>query len=408
MAISFKQHTLPNGLAIVAEVDDAAHTAAAGFFVNTGARDEEAGVMGVSHFLEHMMFKGTAKRSAERLNLEFDELGARNNAYTGHEVTAYYAATLPEHLAGAIDVLGDMLRPALRAEDFETERGVILEEIAMYEDEPLFTLDEHCLEAHYGGHGLGHRILGTKETIARLKVDEMRAYFARRYSSDNTTLVLAGKVDFEACCRQVEALCGHWKAGDPGRDAGLPAMGGRQVEARSAKVSQAYSMMIAPGPGSDDPRRYAGYVAAMHLGGPDNSRLHWALIETGLAEDAEAGFDPRDGVGEFKLLVACEPERLEEAWGIATGEVERVGETITEADVARIRAKVATGVTLAGEQPEGRMHRLGRLWTSLRKYNSLEEELQRIEAVTVEDVRSLAREFPWSPATVGRLLPAAE
>ncbi len=407
MAIAFKRHTLPNGLEIVAEVDDAAHTAAAGFFVRTGARDERAEVMGVSHFLEHMMFKGTAKRSAERLNLEFDELGARNNAYTGHELTAYYAAVLPENLPGAIDLLGDMLRPALRDEDFATERGVILEEIAMYEDEPLFVLDEQCLEAHYHGHGLGHRILGTKQTISDLPVDAMRAYFAERYSADNTALVLAGKVDFDACCRQAEALCGHWARTGAARENRAPAVGGRTVEARSGKVSQAYAMLVAPGPGSDDLRRYAGFVAAIHLGGPDNSRLHWALVEPGLAEEAEAGFDPRDGIGEFKVLVACEPEKLDEVWAVTQREVEQLAESISDADVARIRAKVATGVTLAGEQPEGRMHRLGRVWTYLRQYNALEEELERINAVTVADVRDLLRAFPFAPATVGRLLPEA-
>jgi predicted Zn-dependent peptidase len=406
MAIAYREHRLSNGLSIVAEVDDAAFTAAAGFFVRTGARDESPEVMGVSHFLEHMMFKGTVRRSAERLNEEFDELGARNNAYTGHELTAYYAATLPERLEGAIDVLADMLRPALREADFETERGVILEEIAMYEDEPLFVLDERCLEEYYGGHGLGHRILGTKETISALTAERMRGYFERRYAADNTVLALAGRVDFDGVCRQIERLCGHWTPSGADRDVQPPTVRGERFVTRSAKVTRGYAMLVAPGPGADDPRRYSAYVAAMHLGMADNSRLHWALLDTGMAEDAEAGFDPRDGIGEFKVLVSGEPDRLDELWAVAEREAEQAGETITPADVERIRAKVATGVTLAGEQPEGRMHRLGRAWSSRLAYATLEDELERINAVTVQDVRALLRDFPLTRGTRGRLVPA--
>src|SRR5690606_38952834 len=140
---TFQHATLPNGLTVIAEVDPEAHTAAAGFFVKTGARDEASPLMGVSHFLEHMMFKGTDQRSAEELNRQFDLIGARNNAYTTSELTCFYASVLPERLlgaGGAVDLLADMMRPALREEDFDTEKKVILEEIAMYEDNPFWVL----------------------------------------------------------------------------------------------------------------------------------------------------------------------------------------------------------------------------------------------------------------------------
>jgi predicted Zn-dependent peptidase len=405
MAIRFQQHTLPNGLSIIAEVDASAQTAAAGFFVRTGARDEDPAVMGVSHFLEHMMFKGTKRRSSDDVNREFDEIGARNNAYTSNELTAFHAATLPEFLPRAIDLLGDMLRPALREEDFATERGVILEEIAMYDDEPFWMVYERCQEGYYGQHPMAHRVLGTRQTIGSLSVEQMRAYFEQRYSADNTCVALAGKVDFDAACRQIQALCGSWRRTGAGRDASAPPAHEGAVEVRSEKVTRSYAMLMAPGPGIEDPRRYAGFVAAQHLGGPDTSRLHWALIETGLAEEADAALDPHDGVGDFRVLVVCEPERLDEVWGVVEGEIDRLGETIGPEDVERIRAKVATGVTLAGEQPDGRMHRLGRQWTYLKRYTTLEEELERINAVGVEDVRRLMGEFPWRPRTVARLLP---
>ena len=140
MSIQFQQTTLPNGLTILAESSDDARTSAVGFFVKAGTRDEQLPVMGVSHFLEHMMFKGTARRTADDVNREFDEIGADYNAYTSHEKTVYYAHVLPEFLANAVDLLGDMLRPALREDDFSMEKNVILEEISMYEDRPQWRL----------------------------------------------------------------------------------------------------------------------------------------------------------------------------------------------------------------------------------------------------------------------------
>jgi predicted Zn-dependent peptidase len=407
MPVSFQKHVLSNGLTIIGEVDPSAATAAMGFFVRTGARDERPGVMGVSHFLEHMMFKGTARRSSDDVNREFDEIGARSNAYTSNEMTAFHAATLPEYLPRAADVLADMMRPALRTEDFATEKGVILEEIAMYKDEPFWVLYERCLEEHFGQHPMAHRVLGTEETIKSLSAEQMRAYFEDRYSADNTVVALAGAVDFDAACRQVEGSCGHWQRTRAARDSREPSVGGKTFAINTDKVTRAYTMLLAPAPATDDPRRYAAFVLSQALGGADNSRLHWALIETGLAEEADAAYDPHDGLGMYRVLIACEPAREPEAWAAVEREVAGIGGSVTEADVERVRAKVATGVTLAGERPDGRMHRLGRQWTYERTYTTLEEELGRINAVTVEDVRRLAAERPFSPRTVGRLAPAA-
>jgi predicted Zn-dependent peptidase len=180
MSIRFNQTTLDNGLTIIAEPDDAAHTAAVGFHVKTGARDEPAELMGVSHFLEHMMFKGTARRTAADVNRDFDRIGASYNASTSHEVTTYHAHILPEYMPEAIDLLSDMLRPALRVEDFTTEKQVILEEIGMYADRPFWVVYEQALERFYGLHPLSFRVLGTVESITALTRDQMQNYFSRR------------------------------------------------------------------------------------------------------------------------------------------------------------------------------------------------------------------------------------
>lgn len=415
MEVEFKKHVLPNGLTIIAECDPASHSAAIGYFVKTGARDEATRVMGVSHFLEHMMFKGTPNRTAEQINRDFDVIGAKNNAYTSGEMTCFHATVLAEHCLGkgsAGEILADMLRPALRKEDFDTEKNVILEEIAMYEDNPFWVLYERVVEEHFAGshpaaqrHPLSHRVLGTKQTITDLSIEQMRDYFQARYSADNTVVAMAGRIDFDRAVDEINRLCGSWQRTGARRTPGGPALQDRALELRDEKINRAYLITLSPAPAFDDERRYAASLAAQVLGGPDNSRLHWALIETGLAEQAEVGYEPKDGCGDMLVFCACDPERREEIWTILEKQIGELVETITDDDLEKIRCKAATGVTLAGERPGGRMQRLGRQWTYLGKYTTLEEELKAINAVTVEDVREVIRAFPFRPRTVGWLLP---
>ncbi|MBX3356843.1 MAG: insulinase family protein [Phycisphaeraceae bacterium] len=409
MAVTFHHRTLDNGLTIIAETEPGAHTAAAGFFVKTGARDERSSLMGVSHFLEHMMFKGTPGRSAEELNRSFDRIGARNNAYTSHEMTCFYASVLPEVLlgsGGAVDLISDMMRPALREDDFSTEKNVILEEIAMYDDNPMWVIYEAVMAAHYGDHPLGHRVLGTNETIAALTAGQMREYFERRYSPDNTVVALAGRLDFDAAVDAIAERCGGWRRTGTSRDPGDLRMADHEFTLRRDKVNRAYAIMATPAPGMSDDRRYAASLGAQVLGGSDNSRLHWALVETGLADEAEAGHDARDGTGDFVVSVSCDPDRIDEVWGEVERAVASLSESLTEDDLAKIRTKLATGITVAGERPGGRMQRLGRQWTYLGQYTTLEQELERVSAVTVQQVRDVLAEYPFRPRTIGRLMPA--
>ncbi|MHC4833934.1 MAG: M16 family metallopeptidase, partial [Planctomycetota bacterium] len=168
MAIQYHHDVLPNGLTVLAETDPAAATAAVGFFVRTGARDERPEEMGVSHFLEHMVFKGSETRGPVEVSGELDDLGLEHNAFTSHEMTVYYASGLPESILQGTEVLADILRPALRDADFEEERGVILEEIAMYADQPYWVLMEEAGARYFRNHPLGFRVLGTTETISKL------------------------------------------------------------------------------------------------------------------------------------------------------------------------------------------------------------------------------------------------
>lgn len=408
MALQFRQHELPNGLTIIAEIDDAAASAAAGFFVRTGARDERSPVMGVSHFLEHMMFKGTDDLSAEAINQAFDDLGASNNAFTSNEITCFYAHVLPEATTPALDVLGRMMRPSLRQDDFDTEKGVILEEIAMYKDNPFWVLYEECVDRYYAPHALRHRVLGTVETITDLSRDQMAGYFKDRYSADNTTVALAGKVDFDASVAQIAELCGSWDRTDATRDATRPATNTERFTLTDDKVARAYLLGLADAPDGNDDRRYAAMLASQVLGGADNSRLHWALLETGLADEAQAAYDGHEGVGEFFVYASCDPDKADEVWGVVERECQALSDSLEADDLAKLRAKLATGVTLQGERPMGRMMRLGRQWTLQHKYTPLEVELACIDAVTLGDVRDMLEAFPITPKIAGRLVPGSD
>ncbi|MCC6227794.1 MAG: insulinase family protein [Phycisphaerales bacterium] len=405
MPVTFQQHRLSNGLTIIAETDPAAHTTAAGFFVKTGARDEAAPVMGVSHFLEHMMFKGTDDISAEELNRRFDDLGARNNAFTSAEMTCFYASVLPERFDEMVSLLARMMRPALRQADFDTEKGVILEEIAMYKDNPFWVLYEAAIEKHFGAHPLSHRVLGTTETITALTRDQMMDYFRARYSADNTTLAVAGRVDFAKLVALAERMCGTWERTGATRDSNRPRPVGGEFTIEDEKVSRAYILGLADAPAIEDERRYAAGMLAQVLGSPDNSLLHWALIETGLAEEAQAAFDAHDGVGHYFIYASADPARIDDVWAQVQTQVDRLIDAVTPDDLERLRNKAATALTVGGERPGDRMHRLGRLWTTTAQYRPLEAELERIKKVTLDDLRAVAAAYPIRPVTVGKLVP---
>src|ERR1700687_1200570 len=181
--------TLPNHLALVGETNAAARSVAVVFFVKTGSRDETPEVSGVTHFLEHMVFKGTPHRSALEVNADFDRIGAQYNAFTSEENTVFYAAVLPEYLPPAFDILADILRPSLREEDFDMEKNVIIEEIGMDEDQPTWSASNLATPISFANHLLATSILGTPQSIRALKRDQMHTYFSRRYVPGNIAVV---------------------------------------------------------------------------------------------------------------------------------------------------------------------------------------------------------------------------
>ena len=186
--MKFHEFKLDNGLQVVAELNPNVHSVAMGFFVRTGSRDETSAVSGVSHFLEHMAFKGDDKFTADDVNRIFDEIGAKYNASTSEEITLFYAAVLPEYLPRACEILAAILFPSLRQEDFDMEKNVILEEIGMYEDQPSFVAYENLMRTHFSGHPLSQCILGTSQSVTDLTSEQMRNYHSEHYGTGNITL----------------------------------------------------------------------------------------------------------------------------------------------------------------------------------------------------------------------------
>lgn len=405
MSVTYREQTLDNGLRVVAEVVPGAHSSAAGFFVKAGARDEPTPLMGVSHYLEHMMFKGTADLDADAINRGFDDLGASNNAFTSREMTCFYAHTLPEGLPKATDLLSAMMRPALRDSDFDTEKKVILEEIAMYADNPFWVLYEETIARRYGNAPLGHRVLGTNQSITDLMRDQMNDYFTERYASDAMVVAFAGDVNFQRCLDQVRSICGGWKATGVCRDHTMPERQTGSFEMRDPKVNRGYLIGVADAPSVGSEHRHAASLLAQILGGADNSRLHWSLIETGLAEEAQAAYDGMDRHGEFFVYASGDPDTLGDIEEVIRNEIKGLRDSLEEDDLARLRSKAITGMTLAGERPAGRMMRLGRTWTMLGRYTTLDEELEALSSVTVDDLKDVCDRFPFDDWLLGTMRP---
>ena len=398
--MEFLETKLANGLEVVAEVNPEAHSSAFGFFVKTGARDEAAGVAGVSHFLEHMVFKGTPSRSAEDVNREFDEMGAHHNAFTGHEATVYYAAVLPEYQDRTVRLLADILRPSLRPEDFETEKQVIIEEIRMYDDQPPFGADDKCRELHFAGHPLGNSILGTVESITALSVDAMRSYFNERYSPRNISLVAAGRIDFEALVRSAESVCAAWEPFEARRQTGpAPANHGFHIIHKETATQQ-YAIELANAPSATDSDRFAAQLLSTVIGDDSGSRLYWQLVDTGLAEHAVLGHYDYQGSGLYMTMMSCQPEN-------AADNLQRILDTyreaerssVTEAELAQAKSKINSRLVLSSEKPRGRLFNVGSNWIQRGEYRHVRDDLDAIERVTLEEVAAVLKKYPLSSTT---------
>lgn len=393
--MEYRQHQLGNGLTILAECNPQAHTAAFGFFVRAGSRDETPEIAGVSHFLEHMAFKGTPQRTAAEVNLELDEMGSASNARTSEESTIYHASVLPEFQTQMIELLSDIMRPSLRADDFEMEKQVIIEEIKMYDDQPPYGGYEMVMSRFFGDHPLGQSVLGTADTVSGLTPQQMRDYFQQRYSPGNICLAAAGNVDFDQLVRDVDRCCGAWESHPTRRDK-------RQAEYHQGftilhkpQSHQQYILQMAPGAASEDERRYAASIMSAVLGDDSGSRMYWEFLDSGLAESAGMGSYDYQGSGAVMSYLCCSPEHAQQNLErLKELQAKVYTEGITQKELDLAKRKIASRIVLASERTGTRMFSVGSQWLCEQPFKTVAEIAQKYESLTLSDVNDAIQAFP--------------
>lgn len=407
--MQFHQTRLENGLQVIAELNDRAHSIACGFLVKTGSRDETTAIAGVSHFLEHMVFKGTPRRDALAVNRDFDRVGAKHNAQTSEEDTFYHVTCLPEYLPQSFEVLADILRPTLRGDDFDTEKKVIIEEIRMYQDNPMSVAYEAARALHFGPHPLGQSILGSVESITDLELEQMRSYFGERYSPSNIVLAFAGKSDWNRLVDLAREHCSGWTGVPTTRQAVPPRGTCRFQSLLRAEDQQMTVIGVADAPALESDDRYAAQLLATVLGDHTGSKLYWALVDPGHADGAEVSYQDYNQAGALYTFLSCEPALVQENVARIRAVYEQVlTDGVTDDELTRAKNKVSARTVLRSERPMGRLSSLGFHWSYRNEYVPVERELEAYAAVTLDDVRRVLERWPLLPLTLVSVGPTTE
>lgn len=392
--MAFSTHTLDNGLTLVFEEIPRIRSCAVGFLANTGSRDEPARLAGVSHFLEHMCFKGTEKRDWRQLSLDVDDLGAMWNAATWSEGTAYFHWVQADRVHDSIDILSDMMRSTLPQEEFDTEKKVILEEIAMYNDRPDALIFDDLMQGAFGGHPLGQSILGTEESVSGIERDEMADYYARRYAPNNLTFIVTGRFDRDDVIRTVEATCGAWTSHPTERDQDPPAFtpGSRVVQKEG--VAREHIAFAVPAPRENDSDAVTADMLAAYLGASTNSRLFWSVIQKGLADEASAEYIGFSDAGLFYVYLSVDPDNAAEVVEIVNRELADLSNGIDAAALDRAKTKASTALVCSGQHG---LHRFWQVAGSISRdvpLKSLDEQLAEIDRVSTDSVAAYLERFP--------------
>jgi len=393
----FHTHRLSNGLQIVAQPMPDFESVAVSYFVRTGSRDEpDPAIAGVSHFLEHMVFKGTRTLDWQQITLEFNKIGAELNAFTSHEATVYFARVLGEYLERAVELLSDMMYPRLAESDFETEKEVIINEIARSEDQPYNLAYRRMMQTYFGSHTLGHDVLGTRESIRNMHIEQMHDYWKRRYAANNLILSIAGNFAWEQIVALAERYCSDWRTGDAGRnvDHYVPAQPINQIMV-DKKLKQQIMIIAMPAVDIQDPDYYAAVLGGSIFGDSDGSRLYWNIYQKGLAESASAGIWAMEGTGIMLMDANTVPEESPRVLKLLRAELNSLLEDgVYEDELRRAKDKWISNLVLSSESTFSRMRSLASDWVTEGRLVSLDEEVERVEKVTTDDVMRALRRFP--------------
>ncbi|MCZ7425110.1 pitrilysin family protein [Micromonospora sp. WMMA1949] len=409
-----RRTVLPSGLRVLTEAIPAMRSVSFGIWVAVGSRDENGTQAGAAHFLEHLLFKGTNKRSALEISAQIEAVGGETNAFTTKEYTCYYARVLDEDLPLAIDVMCDLVADSVLAPaDVETERGVILEEIAMHDDEPGDEVHDLFARAVYGDHPLGRLISGTEETVTPMTRRQIQSFYRRRYTAPQIVIAAAGNLDHAAVVKLVrQALRGTPLDTDPASPAphrsATPAVRTKPATTlvEPKETEQAHVILGCPGIDRTDDRRFALGVLNNVLGGGMSSRLFQEIREQrGLAYSVYSYASQYADSGVFAVYAGCAPGKVDEVLDLTRAGLARVAaEGITEAELARGKGMSKGSFVLGLEDTGSRMSRLAKGELLYGNLMPVDDLLSRVDAVTLDDVNALAADLlgrPMSLAVVG-------
>ena len=391
--MTLNQHRLPNGFRIVTEHMPGLASAAIGVWVTAGARHETPTQNGIAHFLEHMAFKGTKRRTALQIAESIEDVGGYINAYTSREVTAYYARVLQNDVPLALDVIADiLLNPTLEENEIEVERGVILQEIGQALDTPDDVIFDWLQEEAYPDHPMGRTILGASEGVAGFSRSDLQTFIQQHYGPEQMILSAAGAVDHDEIVKLAENLFGGMEA-KPFSDVDTARfMGGERRQTKA--LEQAHFALAFESPGYRDAQIYTAQIYASALGGGMSSRLFQEIRENrGLCYTIFAQAGAYADTGMTTIYAGTSAEQLPQLAEITIDEMKRAAEDMSPAEVARARAQMKAGLLMGLESPSNRAERLARLIQIWDRIPPLEETVSLIDSVTTGDVRAFAQDM---------------
>ena len=398
---------LPNGLRIITEEMPSLRSVAVGCWVDTGTRDERPSEAGASHFLEHLLFKGSEKLSARTIAETFDAIGAESNAFTSKDYTCFWARLLDQDLPTGMEVLSEMLqRPAFRSSEIDAERQVVIEEINMNDDDPSDVAFEEFVQGVFEGHPLERPVLGTRESIRSMSRDDIAGYWERRYTPNSTVVAMAGSVDHDQVVKLVDSLFGDW-AGDAIDHESAPSEPRPHVRIKPRDTEQAHVVIGGSAIDRADERRWPFQVLHQVLGGGMASRLFDEIREKrGLAYAVYSFRMAHADAGAWGVYVGTTPAQTATALELIDAVLEMVITSgITADELERAKGAMRGGLALALEDANSRMVRLGRDEMTGAPHYSVDERLVQLESVTLDDVRNVAAEIMSGSRVIGAVGP---
>jgi predicted Zn-dependent peptidase len=399
--------TLPNGLRVITEHMPGIRSVAVGTWIDTGTRDETSNEAGASHFLEHLLFKGSEGLSAREISESFDAMGAESNAFTSKDHTCFWARLLDADLSRGVEILGEMLqRPAFRAHEIDAEREVVIEEINESEDDPGDLAFEEFTRGVFSGHPLEAPVLGSRESVRGMTRDDIFGYWKRRYGVGSTVVALAGSVQHDEAVELVERVFGDW-SGDPVDHEHLPPTHDRVVNVKRRDTEQAHVVIGGAGFERGDPRRWPFEVLNLVLGGGMASRLFTSIREErGLVYSVYSFRTSFADAGAWGVYAGTTPKKVGQVLDIIRAEIDDVVTNgITQSELDRAKGSIRGGLALAMEDANSRMVRLGRDEMVGAPHLSVDERIARIDQISLADVQGVAQEILTNLNVIGAVGP---